>query len=138
MRRLAFVGGLVLALSLIGPASAAPDTAWKATLAHGGVSGTVTVSITSSTSSTLVENVGGLTPRTQSVLWLRSGSCSATGFGVVRVRAFVPASGHLVLTVHLTPAMVGYFTFDMKHRGGVHATMTSGSKQACGAMVASH
>ena len=120
-----------MSLALIAPAAAASSSSWKATLAHAGISGTVTVTITSSTSATLAENIKGLTPRSLSVLWLQGGSCSSTSFGVARVRWTVPASGHLVHTVNLTPDMIGFFRFDMNHRGGVHARMTDGSATAC-------
>jgi hypothetical protein len=131
MRRLAVFGSLVMSLALIAPASAASGSSWKATLAEAGISGTVTVTITSSTSATLVENITGLTPRTLSVLWLQAASCSSTSFGVARVRWWVPASGHLVRTVNLSPSMIGFFRFDISHRGGVHARMTVGSTTAC-------
>jgi hypothetical protein len=131
MRRLAVVGSLALSLALTAPALAASGSSWKATLAEAGISGTITVTITSSTSATLVENISGLTPRTLSVLWLQGGSCSSTSFGVARVRWTVPASGHLVLTANLSPTMIGFFRFDMSHRGGVHARMTDGSATAC-------
>lgn len=137
MRRLAVVGSLAMALALSAPAAAASDSSWKATLAGAGISGTVTVTITSSTSATLSENLRGLTPRTLSVLWLRAGRCSSTTFGVARVRWTVPATGHLVITVNLSPSMIGFFRFDMSHRGGVHATMTDGSKTACSRMARS-
>jgi hypothetical protein len=131
MRRLAVVGSLAMTLALIAPAAAASDSAWKANLAGAGISGTVTVTITSPTSATLSENLKGLTPRTLSILWLQAGSCSSTSFGVARVRWSVPATGHLVVTVNLSPSMIGFLKFDMSHRGGVHATMTDGSKAAC-------
>lgn len=137
MRRLAVVGSLAMTLALIAPAAAASDSSWKATLTGAGMSGTVTVTITSSTSATLVEDLTGLTPRTLSVLWLRAGNCSSTStaFGVARVRWTVPANGHLVVTVNLSPSMIGFFKFDMNHRGGVRATMTDGSKTACGRLT---
>jgi hypothetical protein len=131
MRRLAVVGSLAMLWALIAPASAASGSSWKATLAGAGISGTVTVAITSPTSATLAEDIKGLTPRSLSVLWLRGGSCSSTSFGIARVRWTVPASGHLVVTVNLSPAMIGFFRSDMSHRGGVHATMTDGSATAC-------
>ena len=120
-----------MSLALIAPASAAPGSSWQATLAEAGINGTVTVTIASSTSGTLVENIKGLTPGSLSVLWLQGGSCPSTSFGVARVRWTVPASGHLVLTATLSPAMIGFFRFGMSHRGGVHATMTNGSATAC-------
>ena len=135
MRRLAVVGSLAMTLALIAPAAAASDSSWKATLTGAGMNGTVTVTITSPTSATLAENLTGLTPRTLSVLWLRAGSCTSTSFGVARVRWTVPATGHLVATVNLSPSMIGFFRFDMSHRGGVHATMTDGSKTACGRLA---
>lgn len=131
MRRLAVVGSLALLLALVAPASAASGSTWKATLAGAGISGTVTVTITSSTSATLAENIKGLTPRSLSVLWLRGGSCSSTSFAVARVRWSVPATGHLVRTLDLSSTMIGFFRSDMSHRGGVHATMTDGSATAC-------
>jgi len=138
MRKLAILGSLVLSLALITPASAASDASWKATLAQAGISGTVTVSITSTTVGTVVLNLKGLAPRTLSVLWLRGGKCSSTAFPAVRVRWWVPASGRLAVTLTIPPAMIGYFTFDMTHRGGIHATMASGSATACGQMSAVH
>jgi hypothetical protein len=136
MRRLAVVGSLAITLALVAPAAAASDSSWTTTLTGAGVNGTVTVTITSPTSATLAENLTGLTPRTLSVLWLRAGSCESTSFGVARVRWTVPATGHLVVTVNLSPSMIGFFRFDMNHRGGVHATMTDGSKTACGRLIA--
>jgi hypothetical protein len=131
MRRLAVVASLAMALALVTPAAAASGSTWKATLAEAGISGTVTVTITNSTSATVTENLTGLTPRSLSVLWLQAGSCASTRFGVARVRWDVPTSGHLVLTVRLTPSMIGFFRFDASHRGGVHARMTDGSATAC-------
>ncbi len=136
MPRFVLVGLMALFLAAASPASAAPVTAWHAHLARAGISGTVTVSITNAAAGgTLVMDVRGLTPRTLSDLWLRGGSCSATRYGVTHVRWTVPANGHLVLTVPLAPAWAGYFLYDMAHRGGAHATLTDGSRQACAMLV---
>ncbi len=132
MRRLAVVGSLAMSLVLGTPAASASGSSWTATLAKAGISGTVTVNIASSTSATLTENIKGLQARTLSVLWLQAGSCSSTSFGVTRVRWTVPANGHLIVTVKLSPSMIGFFRFDASHRGGVHARMTDGSRTACG------
>ena len=130
MRKLAVLGSVVLSFALVAPTAAVSDASWTATLAQSGISGTVTVTITGTTG-TVAENLKGLTPRAVSVLWLRGGTCAATGFGVARIRWIAPASGHLVHSAQLSPAMVGFFTFDLKNRGGVHATLSGGSHEAC-------
>ncbi len=138
MRKLVLIG--VLALMLAGTSVAAastPVTTWHADVSGAGINGTVTVTIRgTSAGGSLTENLTGVTPRALVVLWLRGGTCSAEGFGVVRVRWTVPRSGHLVVTVPLTAAMARWFTFDWKHRGGVSATVTDGSLKVCSAMVA--
>ena len=137
MRKLVLVGVLALFLAATFPVAAAPVTTWHAHLARAGISGSVTVSITNARAGgTLFMDIRGLTPRTLSDLWLRGGSCSATRYGVTHVRWTVPANGRLVLTVRLAPAWAGYFLFDMAHRGGVHATLTDGSRQACAMLAA--
>lgn len=137
MRKLVLIG--VLALTLAGTSVAAastPVTTWHADLAGPHIRGAVTVSITAAGGGSLTENLTGVAPRSLVMLWLRGGTCAATGFGVVRVRWTASRSGHLVATVPLTAAMTRFFTLDWKHRGGVSATATDGSLRSCAALVA--
>ncbi len=133
--RLAIVGSLALALAIVAPTSAASASTYRATLSGAGLSGTITVSIAGS-AGTLTESLSGLAPRTLSELWLRGGSCTSTSFGIVRVRWTASSAGRVNLSATLTPAMVGFFKFDWSHRGGVHATLTNGSKVACARLSA--
>ena len=112
-------------------------TSWRVTLSTAGISGTVTVTITNpAAGGTVAMDIKGLPGRSLSVLWLRGGACSVTGPGVARVRWWVPGTGHLVLRVNLSPAMAGRFMFDLQHRGGVNATITDGSADACAVLRA--
>ena len=136
MRSVLAAGALVAALVLAAPAAAATTTrTYHASLASGSVSGTVTVTITGS-SGTLSESLRGLPARSMSVVWLRSGSCSTTGFLVVRQRWTASSSGRVSITVPLTTSMVQWFTYDWSHRGGVHAHLTDGSISVCAALHA--
>ena len=137
MRALVLFCVLAVSLAWTAPASAASGGTWHATFATGGVTGTVTVSISDpSSGGRLTENLSGLHPHTLAVLWLRSGKCSSAGFGATRLRWTVPASGHRTVTASMTPTMAHWFMYDWTHRGGVHASLVDASTHVCVPLVA--
>lgn len=137
MRRFAFLGALVLGLTLTMPVQAVTPATWAATVNGADLHGAVTVTApTTTTSARLVADLTGLRPATMASLYVYGGKSGTSHYLVVRVRWVGSFSGGAWrASVALTPQMWSWFSYDVAHRGGAHVMLVQGTRATSAMLI---